>query len=70
MNVAGSRLLLVVGLLVALAGAYLAGRARVIERIAPARVDVDVPQMDLASAWPILLVLVGIAILAVATRRR
>ena len=65
----GSRVLLVIGLLVALAGAYLAGRARLIERILPARVDVDVPGLDVASLWPILLVLIGIAILGLASRR-
>ena len=64
-----SRLLLLVGLLVALAGAYLAGRARLVERLMPARVDVDLPQIDLVSTWPVLLVLIGIAILAVAARR-
>lgn len=65
----GSRLLLIAGLIVALAGAYLAGRERLIERVAPARVDVDVPQLDLVSLWPVLLVLVGIAILGLAARR-
>ena len=65
----GSRLLLVVGLIVALVGAYLAGQARLIERIAPARVNVDLPQLDLVSLWPVLLVLIGIAILGLAARR-
>ena len=63
-------MLLIVGLLLALGGAYLAGRARLLERLPDMSIpEVDVPPIDAGMAWPVVLLVAGLLVLLLAYRR-
>jgi hypothetical protein len=61
---------LVVGMVLALAGAYLAGRVRLLERLPDMSIpEVELPPIDAGAAWPVVLLVTGLIVLVLAYRR-
>jgi hypothetical protein len=64
------RALLVLGMVLALGGAYLAGRVRLLERLPDMSIpEVELPAMDAGAVWPVVLLVTGLVVLVVAYRR-